>query len=1330
MADIRDEKNGKLSFVRIAGLEYNHLSRRSIGVAMSSRTTIFGRFRLLFCLFACTFAASSQTLTLPYQPVTAEYSYALDRIIMIAGNPNQLHIFDPSTNTDTAVNLPKPPLALSVSPDGLYAAVGHDALISYVNLQTLTLQQTLTVTTTVNGLVLGNGYIYVLSNDTSIEISSGATSTFFTYGGTDGRLHPSGTAVYLTSNGSPGLLQDLNASTGPITSESTGPYWGDYPVCGGVWFSPDGLRVYTGCATAYQANPQDTGFGFLAGSTQPLDTHADGLYWGTLVGASQIRSLSESAALSQVAAIPVESQYGSPTVLDNQVFLYDSTYLEPAGTFQLPDFVANSNNYQAHGQQVFYNQAGTAMYVVMEADGSSGLLLNYAVQVFPLTNPPVCAPAFNTASVTLPASGTPATVGITAPATCIYQATSNSSWIQLVSGAYGSGNGTITYMVRPNAGAERSGSINIGGQSFSITQLAAAPPASLLTQLSVSVQGAGYSNALNKVVFIVSNPKELHIYDPIAGSDQIVALPKPPFFMSVSPDGLSAAVGFDGWVSVVNLSTATISSTLQVFTDAHTILMAGNGYLYAYPTDTWGDLFSVQISNGSINIANAIYNGRYPQLYYDGTVFYTEGSKWNIVPGPAQIIDQNLSGGCAPFWLTADGARMITFCGQAYTTSEVPALDLQYNGTFSNATLIQWANESPMLHSTAVIPAVGYNGTGNTDTYIQIYGDAYLGYAGELSLPVFMVGSTPYAGHGRYVFWNSQATELVILEQADPTAQLVANYGATVYSMTTPAAGCTFAVGGTSATFDPNGGLNTVSVTTTVGCIWEVSSNVSWITVNSGDAGFGTNSVDYAVAANSGPTRTGILTIAGQTFTVVQNGVGPVTHLSVTAPLSGLVGVPITVTVQALDANNYTVGSFTDSVHFSSTDGAAILPADSTLSNGMAEFPVTLITPGNQTVTATDTVNPSITGTSGPVSISFFVPVPGSTLSGSLANFSWSAVSGATEYQLSVGTAPGATDIFSATSTGTSQIVGSIPCADKVGGTIYVQLSAEVNGTFQQAMAYTYSCKLGLGDFNGDGYQDVIWQNNATHQVTVHDFDGTGGVTYVGWNWLNSSGEPSGWVLVGAADFDGNGVPDLVWEYMPTGQVTVNYYGGPGGATYLGWNWLNSAGNPGWKVVAVADMNNDGVPDLIWQNNTTNQVTVNYYGGTGGATLTGWSWLNAGGEPAGWHVVAAADFDGNGTPDLVWQYTPTRQVTVNYYGGTGGATYLGWNWLNSAGVPGWTVVGANDFNGDGVADLVWQNDMTAQVTLNYYGGTGGATLIGWNWLAATGYPGWTAVVPR
>src|ERR1700722_9696612 len=209
---------------------------------MSFHPIIRGIAALHFCLFVGALAVGSQTVALPYVPVTAEYSNSLDRIIFIAANPNQLHIFDPATNTDTAVNLPKPPLSLSVSLDGLHAAVGHDALISYVNLQTASLEKTLAATATVNSLVLGNDYVYILSYSGGtgwIQISTGTSNAMGVYNGTSGRLHPSGTAIYTTEDGlSPEHLQDLDVSTGPVTNAAQGPYHGEYPVCGGVWFSP------------------------------------------------------------------------------------------------------------------------------------------------------------------------------------------------------------------------------------------------------------------------------------------------------------------------------------------------------------------------------------------------------------------------------------------------------------------------------------------------------------------------------------------------------------------------------------------------------------------------------------------------------------------------------------------------------------------------------------------------------------------------------------------------------------------------------------------------------------------------------------------------------------------------------------------------------------------------------------------------------------------------------------------------------------------------------------------------------------------------------------
>ena len=1183
-------------------------------------------------LFVCSNSGSAQTLTLTYQAVTAEYSNALDRIILISASPNQLHVFDPSTNTDTQVILAKPPLSLSVSPDGLHAAVGHDALISYVNLQTLVIEKTLAVATTVTNLALGNDFVYVMTysgGTESIQISTGTVSTFGVYEGTAGRLHPSGKALYTTGDGfSPDIMQELDVSTGPVTAGSYGPYWGDYPVCGGIWFSPDGRRTYTGCASAYQASPEDPTNWLLDGSTKPLDTNADGLYVGRLPDLSQINSLASSASLNRVAAIPTQSIYGPPSVLDNQVHIYDSTYLELTGIFQLPDFVVTGKSYQAHGHQVFYNFAGTVMYVVMQADGSSGLLNSYAVQVFSLTVPPVCSPAFNAPSVTLAASGTVATVGITAPATCIYQASTTNDWIQLISGAYGSGNGTLTYIVRPNTGTSRSGAINLGGQVFSITQPAPTSPSSLLNQLGYSVAGADYSRSLDKLVMIVSTPKELHIYDPVSGAEQIVQLPKTPLCVSVSPDGLSAAVGFDGWVSTVDLSTATVSSTVQVFTDAHTIMMAGNGYVYTYPQNTWGDLFSVQIGSGVINIAGAIYSGRYPRLYYDGSAFYTEGSKWNILAGPAVPITGTSGAGCgAPFWLTEDGTRMIGPCAKVYTTSPVPSLDLQYSGSFSNATSIQWADESPGIRSTVLIPSVSFGST-TTDTYVQVYGDLYLSYAGELPLPQFTAGSHSYAGHGRYTFWNSRGDRLTVLEQADSSASLTADYGVTVFSMTTPAAGCTFTLGATSATAGASGGLNSVDMTAGVGCVWQAISNASWITVDSGAVGFGSGSVNYEVAPSLGGSRSGTITIAGQTFTVNQTADATITISGQAmawvcagggvCPLQPLSGVTVTIS-----------GSQTGS----------------TKTIGTGTYSFTVPAGGTYTVSA------SLQGY-------YFYPYPAAL------TFNSASANQTANFQAAVQNDfnhDGHADvIWEEPKIGWAQ-VWYLNCSPSV--SCYPPLGSQ---NVTQANPWNI---IGVGDFKGDGTPDVVWQDPVSGAVQVWYLGGSGGVTLQ--SAINITTK-NPWKVVSVADFNHDGHPDLLWQDPVSGWAQIWYLGGAQGVTLLAAANITTR-NP-WHVVGAADFNNDGYVDVLWQDPVSGTVQLWYMtGSTPGQEGT--QLLSATNITGGMttKVVAVGDFNSDGQPDLIFQDPVTGAATVYFYTGTQGITPGGTSVLSS-GNP-WYIAG-------------------------------------------------------
>ena len=142
--------------------------------------------------------------------------------------------------------------------------------------------------------------------------------------------------------------------------------------------------------------------------------------------------------------------------------------------------------------------------------------------------------------------------------------------------------------------------------------------------------------------------------------------------------------------------------------------------------------------------------------------------------------------------------------------------------------------------------------------------------------------------------------------------------------------------------------------------------------------GLGTFPVTLKTAGNVTVTATDTVTasITGTTAAPVTVTPAAATHLSVAAPASATNGSPITVTVTALDQFDNTDTSYAGTVHFTTSDGAAALPANSTLTNGTGQFAATLNTNGSQTVTATDTVTPSITGTSGAINVSNAPPPP------------------------------------------------------------------------------------------------------------------------------------------------------------------------------------------------------------------------------------------------------------------------------------------------------------------------------------------------------------------
>jgi hypothetical protein len=169
---------------------------------------------------------------------------------------------------------------------------------------------------------------------------------------------------------------------------------------------------------------------------------------------------------------------------------------------------------------------------------------------------------------------------------------------------------------------------------------------------------------------------------------------------------------------------------------------------------------------------------------------------------------------------------------------------------------------------------------------------------------------------------------------------------------------------------------------------------------------------------------------------------------------------------------------------------------------------------------------------------------------------------------------------------------------------------------------------VGVGDFNGDGTSDILWQDSATGFVDEWQISNA--------QWSASVGlgthPGSGWTIAGVGDFFGNGITDILWTNVTAnGTETDIWELGSGG------QWVNSVQpglhpGSGWSVVGVADFNGDGTDDILWQQS-----------GTG--ALDEWKMSNGqfagefflGTHPgSGWSVAGTGDFLGNGIKDILF----------------------------------------------------------------------------------------------
>ena len=353
---------------------------------------------------------------LDFRILDAEYSKSLERIVAVSTTPqNRLWVYDPVGQSGPFVDLPLAATCVSVSPDGLQAAVGHNAWVTLVDLAGPSILATHPVPTVALDVVHGgNGWVYVFPQQDQWEtirclnLASGQVTNHTglpIYAGTKARLHPGGQAMYGANNGlSPSDIEKYSIVNGTAQRLYDSPYHGDYPMCGDLWFTQDGLRIVTRCGNTFRSSPVQS---------------EDMTYTGSLAGSGTIQYADHSSGSQKIVIVP------SGATADLKLRFYDQAFLNFEGEVALPSWIVGGNPFPTHGRFVFHDGAGQKAFVVLQADASSGLLLDSGVATY--TYPGGCT---GTWSATCPTSANSVGAGATLAFTGSLSASVNDTWVE------------------------------------------------------------------------------------------------------------------------------------------------------------------------------------------------------------------------------------------------------------------------------------------------------------------------------------------------------------------------------------------------------------------------------------------------------------------------------------------------------------------------------------------------------------------------------------------------------------------------------------------------------------------------------------------------------------------------------------------------------------------------------------------------------------------------------------------------------------------------------------------------------------------------------------
>jgi hypothetical protein len=263
----------------------------------------------------------------------------------------------------------------------------------------------------------------------------------------------------------------------------------------------------------------------------------------------------------------------------------------------------------------------------------------------------------------------------------------------------------------------------------------------------------------------------------------------------------------------------------------------------------------------------------------------------------------------------------------------------------------------------------------------------------------------------------------------------------------------------------------------------------------------------------------------------------------------------------------------------------------------------------------------------------------------------------------------------------------------------------ECNGVLATSWAITSLDAQGVRRLYGETGEKIWWHNGLNGQTQVWHMSGSNRTGAFGLHSSLDTPDSSGWRPVGMNDFNKDGRTDILWHNGTTGEIQAWYMDG---TTRIGpdqfHSSLNTPASSGWRIEGTNDFNHDGNPDILWHNGSTGDTQVWYMDGIIRIDFGDLDNLLDLPDSSGWRIAGTNDFNQDGNPDILWHNGSTGGSQVWYMSGIAriGAEDFHSS-LNVDDSTGWRIVGTNDLNRDGKADVLWHKT-TGETQIWYMNG--------------------------